>query len=133
MMHTRRTGTTPELALRSAIYRLGKRYRVDYRLPGTIRRADLAFPAMRLAVFVDGCFWHALPSALPRSPNPPRILVCQDQPPTWHVTVAPTPTCVSIGWTALRFWEHDPVQAAASELDRVLASLSLFDSTANRV
>src|SRR5258708_4986173 len=62
MQVTRRRDTTPELALRRALHALGLRYRVDLpALPGSRRRADLLFPGPRVAVFVDGCWWHACP------------------------------------------------------------------------
>src|SRR5690349_1877481 len=63
MRRQRRSGTAPELALRQSAHRLGLRYRVDYPLPvkGIRRRADLAWPSEKIAVFVDGCFWHRCP------------------------------------------------------------------------
>jgi DNA mismatch endonuclease (patch repair protein) len=61
MQVTRRRDTPGELALRSALTALGVRYRVDATVPGTRRRADVAFPGQKVAVFVDGCFWHGCP------------------------------------------------------------------------
>ena len=61
MQRQARRDTAPELALRSMLHRAGFRFRVDYPVAGTRRRADLAFPRLRLAVFVDGCFWHGCP------------------------------------------------------------------------
>ena len=66
MRANRRTDTKPELALRHALHRLGYRYRKDYRLDldsGRRVRPDIAFTARKVAVFVDGCFWHACPGA----------------------------------------------------------------------
>ncbi|MHB1537454.1 MAG: hypothetical protein ACYCUM_07865 [Solirubrobacteraceae bacterium] len=59
----RRTDTGPELLLRSALQREGLRFREDHRLDleGLRVRVDVAFPRRRLAVFVDGCFWHRCP------------------------------------------------------------------------
>src|SRR5437867_3896947 len=62
MQATPRRDTPQELALRSALHRLGLRFRVDWPLPDTRRRADLAFLNARVAVFVDGCFWHGCPT-----------------------------------------------------------------------
>src|SRR2546430_8666798 len=54
--------TKPELALRSALHRLGLRYRTGVRpIPGLRRSADVIFPRAQVAVFVDGCFWHGCP------------------------------------------------------------------------
>src|SRR5688572_8269487 len=62
MLVTRQSGTSPELAIRQRLHRSGLRYRVQHPLPGlTRRRADIAFPRQRVAVFVDGCFWHGCP------------------------------------------------------------------------
>ena len=64
MRANRRTDTKPELALRHALHRLGYRYRKDYRLDldgGRRVRPDIAFTARKVAVFVDGCFWHVCP------------------------------------------------------------------------
>ena len=62
MQAVRRKDTELELRLRSALHRMGFRYRVDRSpLPEVRRRADLVFPTEHVAVFVDGCFWHACP------------------------------------------------------------------------
>src|SRR5262245_18000795 len=61
MRATRRRDTAGELALRSALHARGLRFRVDAALPLTRRRADILFRPWKLAVFVDGCFWHGCP------------------------------------------------------------------------
>ena len=63
MRANRRSDTKPELALRRALHAPGYRYRKDYRLDlaGARVRPDIAFTARRVAVFVDGCFWHCCP------------------------------------------------------------------------
>src|SRR2546430_17382839 len=61
MQVTAQRDTPCELALRSALHRLGLRFRVQWPIEGTRRRADVAFTAARIAVFVDGCFWHCCP------------------------------------------------------------------------
>src|SRR5215203_6032033 len=59
MQRMPRRDTGPELALRRELHRRGLRFRKDYkRIPG---RPDIAFTRARLAVFVDGCFWHRCP------------------------------------------------------------------------
>src|SRR3990167_909880 len=50
--------TKPEVALRKALWGLGFRYRIKSRLPG---KPDIVFPALKVAIFVDGCFWHKCP------------------------------------------------------------------------
>lgn len=112
MQLTRRRDTPGELALRSALHAMGFRYRVDVTLPGTRRRADVVFRAARLAVFVDGCFWHACPkhATWPRA-NADwwRAKICgnvtRDRDTDRRLRAA--------GWRVLRFWEHeDPYKAA---------------------
>src|SRR5258707_1301780 len=63
MKGNRRTDTKPELALRSALHALGYRYRKDFRIDLPLRRVrpDIAFTKRKIAVVVDGCFWHACP------------------------------------------------------------------------
>jgi len=57
-----RRDTAPELALRRVLYRRGLRYRVHRRpLPDLARQADIVFTGAKVAVFVDGCFWHGCP------------------------------------------------------------------------
>lgn len=59
MQSNRSAGTRPELRLRSALHRAGLRYRVQLPVPGARRRRiDVAFTRLRIAVYVDGCFWH---------------------------------------------------------------------------
>lgn len=62
MQSKKRRDTEPELALRRACHALGLRYRVDAApLPTARMKADLAFARARIAVFLDGCFWHGCP------------------------------------------------------------------------
>jgi DNA mismatch endonuclease (patch repair protein) len=51
----------PELAMRSELHRLGLRFFVDRPLESMRRRADIVFPNDRLAIYVDGCYWHSCP------------------------------------------------------------------------
>ncbi|WP_346007511.1 hypothetical protein [Janibacter terrae] len=72
-MQVQRTrDTAPEMALRSSLHSMGLRYRVDRApLPGLRRRADIVFGPARVAVFVDGCFWHGCPEhGTKRGPTP---------------------------------------------------------------
>jgi DNA mismatch endonuclease (patch repair protein) len=64
MRANRRRDTGPEMAVRSACHALGLRYGVDRALPlpEVRRKADLSFPRERVAVFVDGCYWHGCPA-----------------------------------------------------------------------
>jgi DNA mismatch endonuclease (patch repair protein) len=106
MQTLRRRDTAPELALRSAIHRAGLRFRVDYQIPGTRRRADIAFPTQRIAVFIDGCFWHGCPEHLTWPKNNAewwraKIQANRDRDFDTDRTLR------QLGWTVMRFWEHD--------------------------
>lgn len=70
MIGNKRRDTKPELEIRRRLHALGLRYRVDFRLDASSRtRADMVFTRRRIAVFVDGCFWHGCPlhGATPKS------------------------------------------------------------------
>ena len=114
MRANRRTDTKPELALRRALHKLGYRFRKDHRLDldgGRRVRPDIAFTARRVAVFVDGCFWHACPQH-------------GSQPggrTTWYWTPklarnverdrAADETLAAAGWHVVRIWEHESLEA----------------------
>jgi DNA mismatch endonuclease (patch repair protein) len=112
MQATPQRDTQCEIGLRRAVYRLRLRYRVDRPIPGTRRRADLLFARAKVAVFVDGCFWHGCPEhgTWPKS-----------NAEWWHKKIEANRSRDSdtdcklraLGWTVLRFWEHfDPTAAA---------------------
>lgn len=119
MMGNRRRDTKPELAVRSLIHRAGLRYRVDFAPLGGRRRADIVFTRPRIAVFIDGCFWHSCPihGTVPVSNEDywrPKLArnVIRD-----HET---DQQLVEAGWTVLRIWEHvAPAEAAAMIISEV--------------
>jgi len=96
------SNTRLEVGFRSLVWASGLRYRLSSRLPG---KPDLVFPAARVAVFVDSCFWHACPkhcrcpkgnkgywsAKLQRNKKRDRLVSAQ---------------CQKLGWTAIRVWEH---------------------------
>ncbi len=118
----RRRDTAPELLLRSELHRRGHRYRVDARpLPAVNRRADLVFSRARLAVFVDGCFWHSCPD---HGTQPGR------NGPWWADKLAANRArdadtdarLAEAGWRVVRVWEHEDVLAAADRIGALLAA-----------
>lgn len=125
MRATKRRDTRPEQAIRSLLHRHGFRFRVDYPIrtaAGRKRRTDIAFTRQRLAIFVDGCFWHRCPShcRLPRrnreyweaklNSNAERDRLIQHE-------------LGETGWTVLRFWEHEPADSVAVIVEDTLAEL----------
>ena len=116
MLACRSRDTLPELALRSEIHRLGLRYRVSTRPERAVRRtADVVFRAARVAVFVDGCFWHGCPDhfVAPKT-NPDYWLskikgnVRRDRDTDRALTES--------GWLVIRVWEHEASKSAAARI-----------------
>jgi DNA mismatch endonuclease (patch repair protein) len=114
MSRQARRDTAPELALRRLLHASGLRYRVAYPVPGLQRRTiDIAFTRARVAVFVDGCFWHGCPEhATWPSANSTwwRDKIEANRRRDHHTREL----LEDSGWLVLRFWEHqDPALAAA--------------------
>lgn len=123
-----RSGTRPEKLLRSALHRKGHRFRVGLRVPGAPRRTiDIAFTRDRIAVFVDGCFWHRCPMhAAPVRTNGAwwdaklAANVARDRDTDRTLTAA--------GWTVVRVWEHEPVETAVARVEEARAAVARVDS-----
>ncbi|WP_318533302.1 MULTISPECIES: very short patch repair endonuclease [Actinoalloteichus] len=105
--------TRPELAVRRAVHAMGLRYRVSARpLPGLRRTADLLFTRVKVAVFVDGCFWHGCPR---------HHTVAKTNAEYWAEKVRRNRErdretdrlLIEAGWRPLRLWEHESVDEAA--------------------
>ena len=115
MAKVRQKGTGAEVALRREMYRIGLRYRVGYKVLKKPRRvADMAFPGRRIAVFVDGCFWHGCPE---HDTWPKRNAeFWQQKIEANRQRDADTNSRLqAVGWTALRFWSYEsPAQATAT-------------------
>lgn len=115
-----RRDTVPELAVRRALHASGLRYRVEYPVPGAPRRRiDIAFTRQKLAVMIDGCFWHGCPEHR----KPPA------RNSTWWEWKRQTNAARDLdtderlkehGWTVLRIWEHVPPAEAAGMVRRAL-------------
>lgn len=105
--------TTPELDLRRALHRMGLRYRVQLAVPGAPRRSiDIAFTRRKMAVFVDGCYWHGCSEhgKVPARNSEwwaAKILRNQER------DLDTTRLLVEQGWLVLRYWEHEDPQVAA--------------------
>jgi DNA mismatch endonuclease, patch repair protein len=134
MRAIRRTDTKPEIALRRALHRQGYRFRKDYRLDladGKRVRPDIAFTARRVAVFVDGCFWHACPEHGSRPANnvwywEPKLRknVERDRAADAALSAA--------GWDVVRVWEHEPIDAAVKAVLAALGGSQSSDITLER-
>ena len=112
--------TKPELAIRRLLHARGLRYRVDM-APWSNRRrqADIVFTRRRLAVFIDGCFWHGCPE---------HATVPVTNVDYWRPKLArnierdreTTAMAEAEGWTVLRIWEHVPPEEAVRLIVRAL-------------
>lgn len=118
----RRRDTKPEMALRRAVWRRGLRYRVDMApLPKMRRRADLVFTRARVAVYLDGCFWHSCPEHA-TTPKANRdwwleklaANVSRDRDTDERLEAA--------GWAVVRVWEHEDPEVAAERVAVVVRS-----------
>lgn len=118
----RRRDTKPEIALRSALHRRGLRFRKDYPIRVEGRRPirpDVVFTRAKVAVFVDGCFWHGCREhqVVPRS-NPdywvPKLRrnVERDRETDAALRAA--------GWIVVHVWEHEDVVEAVERVERAV-------------
>ncbi|MGO7981460.1 very short patch repair endonuclease [Rhizobium johnstonii] len=128
MQRTAQKDNSFERAVRSQLFARGHRYRIHYSIPGMKRTTcDFAFPGLKIAVFLDGCFWHGC------EVHPPSVKKNTD---FWISKiernrardVRATAHLAELGWTVLRFWEHEDVAtivekiAAAFEAEKASAS-----------
>lgn len=124
MSANRSRDTKPERQLRSLLHRQGLRYRVDTRPIPTLRRtADLVFPKARVAVFVDGCYWHGCPEHY--RPAVKRSRWWQDKIEGNRARDTDTNARLrEQGWTVVRVWEHEAPEVAAAKVISVLERCS---------
>jgi len=115
-----RRDTLPELAIRSELHRRGLRFRVDRPpVPGVRSRADVVFGPARVAVYIDGCFWHSCPEHGTRP---------KANAEWWEQKLrrnrerdAETDRILrEHGWEVVRIWEHEDPSEAAERLEDIL-------------
>lgn len=135
MRANRRANTKPEMALRSALHALGYRYRKDLRLdlPGGVRvRPDIVFTARKVAVFVDGCFWHVCPEH-GRQPTTNEWYWTPKLRRNMERDQAANAALEAAGWRVVRLWEHEPLLAAVDAVTETVGPASVkhrFEGTA---
>ncbi|MEU7865318.1 very short patch repair endonuclease [Dactylosporangium sp. NPDC049140] len=117
--------TRPEMRLRSAVHALGLRYRTSTRPLAAIRRtADLVFSGAKVAVFVDGCFWHGCPDHHTKAKANAQF---------WSEKVERTRArdletnrlLTEAGWQVIRIWEHEQTEVAAALVAAAVRERSL--------
>lgn len=126
---TKRMAATPgrdnphERALRSALHRRGLRFRLHRRILTNSRRTvDIVFPRARVAVFLDGCFWHGCPSHGTWPKNNAdwwrakiEANIARDRDTDRRLE--------ELGWSVIRVWEHEPIDVAADRLKHALRGI----------
>jgi DNA mismatch endonuclease (patch repair protein) len=120
MQGNRSRDTRPELALRSAVHAMGLRYRVAARpLPRLRRTADLVFPRVQVAVFVDGCFWHGCPAHY--VPSASNVDYWRDKVAKNRDRDRETDALLrEAGWEAVRIWAHEDAPEAAQRVAEIV-------------
>lgn len=113
--------TSPEVTLRKALFAEGQRFRISYKIEGI--KVDIVFPRHRLAIFVDGCFWHSCPihGSKPKSNLEywlPKLNdnMMRDKRQVRKIRLA--------GWRVIRLWEHECQQPYVSATKKVLSAIS---------
>ena len=121
MASVRSKNTKPELRLRKALWAAGLRYRLShrFRLPG---RPDLAFPGKKLAVFVDGCFWHGCPLHA-TFPKANKLFWDKKLRENRERDVRVDDQLDSMGWRVIRVWEHEVKEDLSGTVERIASEL----------
>ncbi|MGP5413801.1 very short patch repair endonuclease [Brachybacterium paraconglomeratum] len=117
ILANRRSNTEPELRVRRLLHAAGLRYRTDYApdRANLRRRADIVFTRRRVAVFIDGCYWHGCPEHF----VPPKA-----NAQYWAGKIAANMArdrdtverLRNLGWVVLRFWEHEEPALVAEQV-----------------
>jgi DNA mismatch endonuclease (patch repair protein) len=112
--------TKPELDVRTLLHARGLRYRVNFRpLPDLRRTSDIVFTKQKVAVLIDGCFWHGCPEHYTR---PTKNREFWDAKVNRNRERDAHTDCVlrAGGWTVLRFWAHEPASEVAATIVAVV-------------
>src|SRR5882757_174569 len=124
--------TQPEVALRSAVHALGLRYRVSMRpLKGLRRTADLVFTRAKVAVFLDGCFWHGCPEH--HRPAKRNSDFWTNKINGNRARDAETDRLLrEAGWESIRVWEHQDPSESAAHIARVVQERTSLPASTSR-
>ncbi|MDC9834947.1 very short patch repair endonuclease [Rhizobium binxianense] len=119
MSRTAQRDNQRERSLRAELHRRGLRYRLHRRIEGTRRTIDFAFIGLKIAVFVDGCFWHGCPEhgTWPKT-NADwwrakiEANIQRDRDTDYRLREA--------GWRVMRIWEHEDIATAANRIEHLI-------------
>jgi DNA mismatch endonuclease (patch repair protein) len=125
MQSNRGKDTALEISIRSGLHKAGLRFRKHRRpMPDLRCVADVVFPRERLAIFIDGCFWHGCPDHATR-PASNREWWASKLDRNLERDAQNEARLQEAGWMVLRIWEHEGV---AEAVGRVAALLSVLGS-----
>ena len=119
MRRIRSTDTKPEKSLRRALWHRGRRFRKNYNVSGI--RVDIAFPKAKVAVMVDGCFWHGCPIHY-RRPKGRQDYWDNKLIRNLERDRRNEDDLKEMGWQVVRIWEHEPTEIALQMVISVLES-----------
>ncbi len=132
MMSNRRTDTKPEIAFRSMLHRSGLRFRKDRYVKFETRgvKVDVVFPTQRVAVFIDGCFWHRCPEHGTMPTRNYEYWLAKFRR-NMDRDAANNENLRRIGWRVLRVWEHEvkDIELAQFAVDRVKTAVQLVSGS----
>lgn len=127
MRGNRNKNTKPELLLRSRLHALGLRFRVGQRpVPAVRRTADIVFTKPRIAIFVDGCYWHACPEHY-RPAKTNSEFWTEKIDANRRRDVETDQLLAEAGWQPIRVWEHENPTVAARRIVAIIRPEPLSD------
>lgn len=119
MSRIRGKNTQPEILLRKLLYSHGIRgYRIHYNLPG---KPDIVFTKKKIAIFIDGCFWHKCPKCF-QEPETRKEFWMKKINSNVERDQRNTKKLQDTGWTVLRFWEHD-IRKKSDAVVKIIAEM----------
>ncbi|MEV7621757.1 very short patch repair endonuclease [Actinoplanes sp. NPDC089786] len=130
MRGNRSRDTGPERQLRAVLHERGLRYRINARpLTGVRRTADVVFPRLQIAVFVDGCYWHGCPDHY--RPSRANQQFWQTKIEGNKARDAETDRLLAdAGWASIRVWEHEVPQPAADRVETAVRGTPEVETSA---
>lgn len=123
MAAVKRVDTKPEISLRSSLHRRGLRFRKDFpiRLSSKSIRPDVVFTRQKVAVFVDGCFWHGCPQHC-RRPKTNIEFWSRKLEQNQERDRRQNEALRQAGWVVLRIWEHESLSSSVDKVVQVIGA-----------
>ena len=116
MMSNRRVDTKPEIAFRSMLHRAGLRFRKDRYIRFERRgvKVDVVFPTEKVALFIDGCFWHRCPEHATSPKRNAEYWLAKFRRNIERDGENDT-NLSKLGWRVVRIWEHEVKEPELAE------------------